>query len=52
MQADLPPWITFSDFEKAEWASQMLGERLNHHLMHSDECINSVYFLLLMHDCW
>ena len=26
MQADLPPWIIFSDFEKAEWASQMLGE--------------------------
>ena len=29
MQANLPPWIIFSDFEKAEWASQMLGGCLN-----------------------
>ncbi|CAL5221943.1 g4219 [Coccomyxa viridis] len=24
--ADLPPWIIFSDFEKAEWASQILAQ--------------------------
>ena len=27
VQADLPPWILFSDFERAEWATQMLSER-------------------------
>ena len=27
VQADLPPWILFSDFERAEWATQILSER-------------------------
>ena len=26
VQADLPPWILFSDFERAEWATQILSE--------------------------
>ena len=25
LQAELPPWIVFSDFERTEWLTQMLG---------------------------
>ena len=34
VQADLPPWISFSDFERTEWLTQMLGQAAPALLMH------------------